>query len=186
MAVEPVAHADTGAKFCPLIPSWIAIWPLAVSTRTEGMKNGETRSKPRSTNVCCCSAIVAMPADRRADEDPDPRRVDAVQARVVPGLLRRGDGEEDVAVHPPRLLPRDELADLEPTHLRRDPHGVLGGVERLDPADAAPAGHRRIPGGRRVQADRGDGPQAGDGDPPHGAESLLGRVALPRATLAQP
>ena len=43
------------------MPSWIAIWPLAVSTSADGMKNGETRSAPRSRKICCCSAIVAMP-----------------------------------------------------------------------------------------------------------------------------
>ena len=60
-AVEPVAQAETGAKFWPRRPSWIAIWPLAVSTSTDGMKNGETRSGPRSAKTICCSAIVAIP-----------------------------------------------------------------------------------------------------------------------------
>ena len=61
IAVEPVAHAETGAKFGPVIPSWIAIWPLAVSTSADGMKKGETRSAPRSRKTRCCSTIVAIP-----------------------------------------------------------------------------------------------------------------------------
>jgi hypothetical protein len=78
------------------------------------------------------------PADRRPDEDPDTRAVDVtVQARVVPGLLGGRDGEQDVAVHPPRLLGRHEVARVEAPHLRGDAHRILGRVERLDPADAA-------------------------------------------------
>jgi hypothetical protein len=44
-----------------LIPSEIASCPEAVSTRTFGMKFGETRSAPRSRSVSCCSAIPATP-----------------------------------------------------------------------------------------------------------------------------
>ncbi len=61
IAVDPVAQAETGAQFGPVIPSWIAICPLAVSTSAEGMKKGETRSAPRSRNTRCCSAMVTMP-----------------------------------------------------------------------------------------------------------------------------
>ena len=114
------------------------------------------------------------PADRRPDEDPDPRGIDAVQPRIVPRLLRGGDGEEDVAVHPPRLLRRHELAGVEAAHLRGDPHRVLGGVERLDPPDAAAARYRGVPGRRGVEADRRDRPEAGDDDAAHDPRRLLG------------
>ena len=115
-------------------------------------------------------------ADRRPDEDPDARRVDAVEPGVVPRLLRGGDGEEDVPVHAPRLLRRDEVADVEAAHLGRDANRVLGGVERLDPPHPAPARDRSVPRRRRVEPDRRDGPEAGDRDPPHGAERLLDGV----------
>ena len=114
------------------------------------------------------------PADRRPDEDPDPRGVEAVQARIVPRLLRGGDREEDVAVHPARLLGRHELAGVESAHLRGDPHRVLGGVERLDPPDAAATRDRGIPGRCGIEADRRDRPEAGDDDAAHDPRRLLG------------
>ena len=94
------------------------------------------------------------PADRRADEDPDPRAVDVLEPGVVPGLLRRGNREQHVPVHAARLLRRDQLARVEARHLGGDPHGVVGGVERLDPADAAPPRDRRLPAStaRRARA----------------------------------
>ena len=117
------------------------------------------------------------PADRRPDEDPDARGIDAVQPRIVPRLLRGGDGEEDVAVHPSRLLRRHELAGVEAAHLRGDPHRVLGGVERLDPPDAAATRYRGIPGRCGIEADRRDRPEAGDDDAPHDPRRLLGTVS---------
>ena len=81
------------------------------------------------------------PPDRRADEDSDARAVDVpVEPGVLPRLLRRSDGEQDVPIHPPRLLRRDEVARIEPAHLGRDPDRVLRCVERLDPADPAAPG----------------------------------------------
>ena len=120
-------------------------------------------------------------ADRRPDEDPDARCVDVLESRVVPRLLRGGDGEQDVAVHPPRLLRRDEVAGVEAAHLGRDPHGVLGGVERLDPPDAAPARHGRVPRRRGVEPERRDRPETGDHDAPHDARRLLGGTVCPMA-----
>ena len=86
------------------------------------------------------------PADRRPDEDPDARAVDVVvEPRVVPGLLRGGDREQHVPIHAARFLRRDQLARVEARHLGRDAHGVVGGVERLDPAHAARPGDRSLP-----------------------------------------
>ena len=137
------------------------------------MKNGETRSAPRSTKTCCCSAIVAIPPIAEPTRIPTRVGSHVLEPRVVPGLLGGGDGEQDVAVHAPRLLRRDEAPTVEAPHLRRDPHGVLGRVERLDPADPAPARDRRLPRGRRVEPDRRDGSETGDDDTSHGAESVL-------------
>ena len=60
-AVDPVAQAETGAKFGPRKPSAIASWPLAVSTSTLGMKVGATRSGPRSRRTSTCSTIPMIP-----------------------------------------------------------------------------------------------------------------------------
>src|SRR5919198_307769 len=43
-------------------------------------------------------------ADRRAEHNPDPRRIEAVEARVLHRLLRRREREQDVAVELPHLL----------------------------------------------------------------------------------
>ena len=112
-------------------------------------------------------------ADRRPDENPDARRVDAFDPGVVPRLLRSGHGEEHVPIHAAGLFRRDEIADVEAPHLGRDANRVLGRVERLDPPHPAPAGYRGVPRRRRVEPDWRDGPEAGDRDPPHGARDYF-------------
>ena len=73
-------------------------------------------------------------ADRRAEEDPDAvRRVHAVEASVRDSLPRGAEREEHVAVEPPRVLRRGDLARVEVRHLRCDPHGELARVEGLGP-----------------------------------------------------
>ena len=168
IAVEPVAHAETGAKFVPWSPSWIAIWPLAVSTRHEGMKNGETRSAPALGQHLLLLRDRRDPSDCRADEDPGPRSIDVLEPGVVPGLLRRGNREQDVPIHAARLFRRHELADVEVGHLGGDPDGIGRGVERFDEADAAPPRNGGVPARRRVEPERADGAEAGDRDSPHG------------------
>ena len=49
------------AELGPSAPNRIETWPAARLMMAEGMKNGETRSAPRSRNTRCCSAIVAIP-----------------------------------------------------------------------------------------------------------------------------
>ena len=93
--------------------------------------------------------------------------------RVGPRLLRRGDREEDVAIHPPHLLDRADRLRVEALHLGGDPHRVVGRVERLDPADAAAAGDGGLPGRRRIEAERRDRSETGDRNPSHGAERLV-------------
>ena len=46
--------------------------------------------------------------DRGAEDDPDPRRVEPVQVRVVERLPAGRDAEQDVALELPRLLRRDD------------------------------------------------------------------------------
>ena len=46
-----------------------------------GGSYGETRSGPRSRRMSACSTIPMHAADRRAEDDPDPRRVEPVRAR---------------------------------------------------------------------------------------------------------
>ena len=131
------------------------------------MKYGETRSGPRSLEDVALLHDPEEAADRGAEDDADARRVEAVQARVVLRLDRRGEREQDVAVEPPRFLRRDEAARVEVLDLGGDPHRELARVERLDEVDAALARDRGAPGRRRVVAERRDGSQARDGDSPH-------------------
>ena len=184
IAVEPVAHAETGAKFGPVSPSWIAIWPLAVSTSAEGMKNGETRSAPRSRKTACCSAIVAIPPIAEPTRIPTRAGSNSSMPASTHASLRGGDGEQDVAVHAARLLRRDERSRIEAAHLTGDPHRELARVERLDEADAAAAGDRRLPGRGRVEADRRDGSEPGDDNAAHEAKSVVacGDVRCTRAS----
>ena len=177
IAVEPVAQAETGAKFWPPKPELDRDLP---ARRVDEDGGDEER---RHAIVAALGEHLLLLGDRRdasdrgADEDPDPGRVHVLEPRVVPGLLGGGDGEQHVPIHAPRLLRREEVAHVEPPHLRRDPHGVLGRVERLDPADTAPARDRGLPRRRCVEPDRRDGSETGDDDPAHGAESLLGGAA---------
>ena len=65
----------------------------------------------------------ADPADRRAEEHPDPSGVvRAVERRVRSRLRRRGDAEDDVAIEPPCLLRADDRRRVEALHLGGDPH----------------------------------------------------------------
>ena len=106
-------------------------------------------------------------ADRGADDDADARGIETVHAGVLPGLLRRTERKQHVAVHPPRLLRRGDRRRVEALHLACDPDGKLARVERLDEADAALARDGRTPRRRRVEADRCDRAEPGDGDPSH-------------------
>ena len=136
------------------------------------MKNGETRSRAALDEDLLLLGDRRDPADRGADEDPDARRVELLDPRVVPGLLRGGDGEQDVAVHPPRLLRRHERRGIEPSHLGRRSGPGTRSRRSLDEADPAAARDGRLPGRGRVEADRRDRAEAGDGDATHGAKSV--------------
>jgi hypothetical protein len=109
--------------------------------------------------------------DRRADEDPRARRVDAVHARVLPGLARRGDGEDDVALQAPRILRADDGDRVEVLHLGGDPNWVPGRVEGADEVDAAASRDRSFPRRARIEAERGDRSEAGDRNPTHAARA---------------
>ena len=156
------------------MPSWIAIWPLAVSTSADGMKNGESAVAASLHERPLLVDDRRDAADRRADEDAHARRVELLDARVVPRLLGGRDGEQDVAVHPPRLLRRHERRGVESAHLGRDPHRVAARVEGLDEADAAPARDRGLPARRSVEPDRRHGPEARDGNAAHRGKSVVG------------
>src|SRR6478752_8817679 len=90
------------------------------------------------------------PADRGAEEDPDPaRRVRAVEPRVGHGLPRGAEREQDVAVEPPSVLRPGDLARVEVLHLRGDPHREFARVEARDEVNAALTGQSRAPRRRR-------------------------------------
>ena len=107
------------------------------------------------------------PADRRAEHDPHPRRVEAVQARVADRLLGRRDGEQHVALEPARLLRRHDPGRVEVLHLRRDAHRKRARVERADPVDPALPLDRGPPRRGRVVAERRDRAEPCDDDPAH-------------------
>ena len=104
---------------------------------------------------------------------PGTRRIDSLDAGVRPRLARRGDSEHDVALEPARVLRPDDRLRLEALDLRGDAHREVARVERADPVDAATPGHRRVPGGLRVEPERGDGSETGDDDATHGHESVV-------------
>ena len=93
--------------------------------------------------------------------------VEAVQRRVVLGLDRGGEREEDVPVEPAGLLRAHEPGRVEVLDLGRDPHREAARVERLDEVDTALAGDRGAPGRRRVVSERRDRAETRDGDSPH-------------------
>ena len=121
-------------------------------------------------------------ADRRAEDDPDPVRVEAVQARVGERLLGRAEREHDVAVEPAQLLRVREPGRVEVLHLGGDPHRQPVRVEGADPVDPALAGDGRAPGLRRGVPDRRDRSQARDDDSPH-VGSLCFRDAAEEASV---
>ena len=111
-APSPIAVRAGGARrdrrvVRPAEPELDRDLPARRVDEHDGMKNGETRSCRARARTSCCSTIAEDAADRRADEDPDARGGRRpVHARVVPCLARRGDGEQDVPLDPPRLLRR--------------------------------------------------------------------------------
>ncbi len=168
IAVEPVAHAETGAKFVPVEPE---LDRDLAARRVDETRRDEERRDP--VDAALGQHLLLLrdrrdPADCRADEDPGPRSIDVLEPGVVPGLLRRGNREQDVPIHAARLFRRHELADVEVGHLGGDPDGIGRGVERLDEADAAPPRDGGVPARRRVEPERADGAEAGDRDSPHG------------------
>jgi hypothetical protein len=106
-------------------------------------------------------------SDRGAEDDPDARRVEAVQVGVFLRLDRGGECEQDVPIEAPRFFRRDEAVRLERLHLGGDAHRELARVERLDEVDAALSRDRGAPGRRRVVAERSNSAEARDGDSPH-------------------
>ena len=106
-------------------------------------------------------------ADRGADEDAGARRVDRRRRPRRPGLARRGDGEQDVALEPARVLRPDDGLRVEPFTSDAMRHGKAGGVEGLDEVDAAPSRDGGLPRRARVEAERRDRSEPGDDDAAH-------------------
>src|SRR4029450_1406643 len=80
---------------------------------------------------------------------------------------------------PPRApaagpLARGDLLGLAPPHLAGDAHREWGGVEGGDRVAAAPPVQHRRPGGRGVEAERGDRSDPGDEDALHGPPRVAG------------
>ena len=138
-------------------PSEIAIWPLAESTSTLGMKNGETRSGPRSRSTSCCSAIPGRPPiaepttiPTRAGSRPFDRPLSRHASCAAPSASRTLRSIRRAS------FARRDRRRVEALHLARDPHRELARVEALDEVDAALARDRGAPGRGRVEADRRD------------------------------
>ena len=120
----------------PRRPSEIAIWPLAESTSTLGMKNGETRSGPRSRRTFDWSTIPGSPPIAEPTTMPTrPGRPRSVRRRArlpAPRRVRAGHCGPSA-----RLLRRRDRGGVEALHLARDPDRELARVEGLDEADPA-------------------------------------------------
>ena len=84
----------------------IDTWPEAMLLIIIGMKNGLTRSGPRSSRFWCCVSNVSMPPMPGTDDHADAVGVEVrhVEAGVRDGLAGRDDRELDEAVHALRLL----------------------------------------------------------------------------------
>ncbi len=106
-------------------------------------------------------------ADRGAEHDPDARRIGHLEARVGHRLLRRAERDQHVSLEPTRVLRPGDRRRVEALDLGRDPHREPRRVEGLDEVDPAPARDRRVPGGGRVEAERGDRAETGDCDSSH-------------------
>ena len=84
-------------------------------------------------------------ADRGAEDDPDARRVEAVEPGVRDApRFAAATASSDVPVEPARLLRRHDARRIEVLDLGGDAHGELARVERADQVDAAPPRERRL------------------------------------------
>ena len=93
------------------------------------MKDGDTRSGPRSRRTSTCSTIPAIPPIAEPKRIPTRGGSNAVELRVGDAPPARPEREEHVAVEPPRLLRRGDLGRVEVLHLGGDAHGELARVE---------------------------------------------------------
>src|SRR6188508_2789564 len=118
------------------------------------MKNGEIRSGPRSRSTYVCSTIPGRPPI--AEPTTTPTRAGSTPLRPPSRQASCGaEREQDVPVHPARLLRRRHRGRVEALDLARDPDRVLARVEGLDEVDATLAGDGGLPGRGRVEAERG-------------------------------
>ena len=103
-----------------------------------------------------------QPADRRADDDADAVGI-SVQAAVAPGL-RAPRRARAGRFCPSGAPPSPARPWPGRSHFAGDPDRVLARVERLDEVDAALARDGRLPRRARVETERRDRAQPGDGD----------------------
>ena len=111
-------------------------------------------------------------ADRRAEDDPDAVGIEPLEPAVAQRFVACSHAEQDVPLELARLLGRNHVRRLEAGHLARDPDRQTVGVEGRDPADAALARERGAPRRRRIEPERRDTADAGDGDTFHPAATL--------------
>ena len=86
-------------------------------------------SGPRSRRDVGLLDDAGHAADRRAEDDSDARRIEAVQRRVGHRLAAGGDTQQHVPLELPRLLRRDDLRRVEALHLAGDADRQPVGVE---------------------------------------------------------
>src|SRR4029453_13959319 len=106
--------------------------------------------------------------DPRADQHTEARAVDLL--RVERGVLHRhragGDRVLEIRGEPAGLLLVDVLRLVEVADLAGDPGGIAGGVELGDGADARPPLREGSPELLGGIADRSEGSDTRDDDPP--------------------
>ncbi len=140
------------------------------------------------------------PADARADHDPGPLAVLLglrLPARVLHGLVGRGDGIEDEIVDPPLVAGGEGLVGIEGArdvrpaaaaavhtrHLAGDLAGIVGRIEGGYPPDSGLAGQDGGPGDLGPLTQGGDQADTGDDDSTHASPQtgavLKGRPPRP-------
>ena len=131
----------------------------------------EPRRHPVVASFAAHAVLLEDPddaADRGSDQDPGPRRIDALDAGIRPRLPRRRDREHDVPLEPARVLGADDRLGLEPLDLRGDSNGEVARVEGADPVDAARPGDGSVPRRPGIEPERRDCSETGDDDAAHG------------------
>jgi hypothetical protein len=107
-----------------------------------------------------------QPANPRADRHPHPlrRHLRTLEPGIAYGLDAGRHAVMDEDIHPPRILQRQVLADVEATDLAGDLHRKGGCIEAGNPVDSRTACHHILPSFGNGIPDWRDDPEASNDD----------------------